>query len=147
MLKYTLTHPGILAILGGCGHGDQIAIVDSNYPAHAQRLAEVPFLSVNVTQGLVDTPTMLRLVTESMPIEALTIPCPAESLEPGSRRPVHESMLQVSSQQCASADVCFVPPQDFYALTSRRGLALMIGTGERSHFGSVLVTFGYLPEL
>lgn len=30
MLRTELTHPGVLELLGQCGHGDRIAIVDSN---------------------------------------------------------------------------------------------------------------------
>ena len=146
MLRTTLTHPGILEILASCGHGDQVAIVDSNYPAHARRHSQVPFISVNVTHGLVDTPTMLRLVAETLPIEALTIPRPDAGGEPEVRRQVHESMLTVAREQCPDVPAGFVTPPEFYELTSSRSLALMIGTGERSHFGSILITVGYLPE-
>ena len=147
MLKHQLTHPELLRLLGQCGHGDRIAVVDSNYPATSRRNSSVPFLSLNITHGLVDTPTILRLIGQSLPIERITYARPDADIPAGIERPVHKSFLQTRNEVFPNADVEQVTPLDFYTLTSEVGLVVMIGTGERNHYGSAILTVGYLPEL
>lgn len=147
MLKYPLTHPGILEVLGRSGHGDRIAVVDGNYPASARRHPSVAFISVNVTHGLVDAPTILRLIGASIPIELLTYPRPAGEVRSGVVRGVHEAFLKTRSEVFPGAEVEIIEPLDFYELTSGAALAVMIGTGERRHYGSAVLTVGYLPEM
>ncbi|ESQ88654.1 RbsD/FucU family protein [Asticcacaulis benevestitus] len=54
--------PDLLAILREMGHGDEIAIVDANYPAlsHARRL---------VRMDATDAPTILKAILSLMPLD------------------------------------------------------------------------------
>lgn len=146
MIQYALKHPDILDVLGTVGHGDRVAIVDSNYPTHTRRHPQTRFISLNVTQGLVDAATLLRLIGGSVPIERLTYPQPSDEVLAETVRPVHGAFLDVRSETFPDAAVEILSPQEFYELTSDPHLAVMIASGERSHFGSAVLTVGYLPE-
>lgn len=145
MLHTNLTHPDILALIARCGHGDSFAIVDSNYPAHARRNPGVPLVSLNVTHNVVPTPIITALVAQTLPIEKCTIPVPSD--EAGKApRPVHSAIQAAVVESNPGVELVTVTPTDFYALTSDPNLAFMIVSGERSHYGSVVLTVGYLPE-
>jgi len=147
LLRSELTHPELLAILATCGHGDSIAVVDSNYPAHAHRLKSTPFMSLNITQGVIATPLTISLIAASVPIEKCTLPVPRgeESRDP--ERLVHTAIRAAVLGSNPGAEFFQVTPEEFYVLTSAASLAVMVGTGERSHYGSAILTVGYLPEL
>lgn len=147
MLTTPLTHPEILRHLATCGHGDLIAIVDSNYPAHTQRTHYVPLVSLNVTHGVPTTALVTQLVAQTVPVEKCTIPAPVEESSQGSIRTVHSEIQSAVLDSNQDAELATVAPGDFYGLTSSPSLAFMIVTGERSHYGSTLLTVGYLPEL
>ena len=59
----------------------------------------------------------------------------------------HSEFIRVRNENFPDAEVKTVIPDDFYEITSEIGLVVMMGTGERSHYSSVLSTLGYLPEL
>jgi len=147
MLNSKLTHPELLRLLGQSGHKDRIAIVDSNYPAFRYRNSSVPFLSFNITHDLVKTSTVIELIGQSFPIEKITYPLPQSEKDSGNERAIHSEFTRVRNENFPDAEIETVIPTDFYELTSEIGLVVMIGTGERSHYGSVLLTLGYLPEL
>lgn len=145
MLHSELTHPEILNLLAQCGHGDSFAVVDSNYPAQARRQRGVPLISLNVTHNLVSTPIITELVSQALPIEKFAIPVPPE--ESGNEpRPVHAAIRSAVTRSNPEAEITEVAPGEFYGLTSDPHLAFMIVSGERSHYGSVVLTVGYLPE-
>ena len=146
MVLGSLTHPEILHVLKLVGHGDRIAIVDSNYPCFERRHPAVRLVTVNIARGLVDAPTVLRLVAAGIPIEKLVYPRPTEEESSGVLREVHAAFRGTRDEVCPSASVEAIAPLDFYALTSGTNLAVMIKTGEHRHFGSAVVTVGYLPE-
>lgn len=147
MLHQGLTQPEVLSALAMAGHGDMIAIVDSNYPAQSRRDRNVPLINLNISHQVVATPLMIQLVAGTIPIERCTIPVPAEDGNVEGRRPVHETIVQATKASNPHAEVVEISPQDFYDLTSSPALAFMIVTGERSHYGSAVLTVGYLPEL
>lgn len=147
MLKTDLTHPRVLELLAQCGHGDTIAIVDSNYPAQARRARDVPIISLNITHNIAPTALVVGLVSQTVPIESCILPVPAEELASGTSRRVHEEIRTAVEAQNRETEMGAVAPSNFYELTSAPNLGFMIVTGERSHFGSALLTVGYLPEL
>jgi len=147
VLTTELTHPEVLQLIAQCGHGDSIAVVDSNYPAHARRSNAVPLVSLNVTHNLPSTPTLVGLISRSLPVESFTIPVPDEEASSAEARVVHEAIASAVVSGNPTAEKRTASPTDFYGLTSDPNLAFMVMTGDRSHYGSVLLTVGYLPEL
>ena len=53
MLKHTLIHPEINAILGRAGHHSKILIADGNYPASTKRGPNASLVCLNLSPGLV----------------------------------------------------------------------------------------------
>jgi L-fucose mutarotase/ribose pyranase (RbsD/FucU family) len=147
VIQHGLKHPGILQVLGTVGHGDQIAVVDCNYPTHLRRGIHVPLISLNVTHGVLDAPTLIRLIGTSVPIERLTYPQPSDEVAAGVVRPVHAALLKVRQETFPDAAVDVLSPLEFYTQTSDPHLALMIASGEANHFGGGILTVGYLPEI
>jgi len=147
VLHQVLTHPQILAILAASGHGDTIAIVDSNYPAQSCRDRQVPLVNLNISHQLVPTPLIVQLVAQTIPIEQCIIPVPGLEVKSGVTRPVHVDITEAVIAIYPKVKIARISPEDFYALTTLPNLALMIVTGERSHYGSTALTVGYLPEL
>jgi L-fucose mutarotase len=147
MLRTELTHPGVLELLAQCGHGDAIAIVDSNYPAQARRARNVPLISLNITHNVPATPLIVDLVSQTIPLEKCVLPVPPEELASGVTRSVHEAIRAAVVAHNPETEMATVAPGEFYELTAAPNLAFMIVTGERSHYGSVVLTVGYLPEL
>ena len=145
MLKSELTHPEILSLLARCGHGDSFAVVDSNYPAQARRHRDVPLISLNVTHNVIPTALIAELVSQSLPIERCTVPVPAKR-SGEEARPVHGAIQSAVMKSNPDAEMSTVTPLEFYSLTSDPNLAFMVVSGERSHYGSVVLTVGYLPE-
>lgn len=147
MLHQALTQPDILAILAASGHGDMVAIVDSNYPAQSRREHHIPLINLNITHQIAPTPLLVQLIAQSIPVERCTLPVPSDEIGNAPYRPIHESIIQSVSIANPEVEISRIQPQDFYELTSSPALGLMIVTGERSHYGSTVLTVGYLPEL
>jgi len=52
MLKHTLIHPQINAILGAAGHHSTVLIADGNYPASSKRGPNAQVISLNLSPGI-----------------------------------------------------------------------------------------------
>lgn len=86
--------PDLMDVLMRLGHGDEIAVVDSNYPAHSQpsssgRVVELPGL--DVVEGL-------RLILDLLPLDGFTDYCALWMERDGAgsaMEPVHEAALAV----------------------------------------------------
>ncbi len=110
--------PDLLHALASMGHGDQIALVDANYPAAAQatRLIRADGL------GLVD---MLSAVLSVMPIE--------RAVMPDADRPIHKKI-----QQSCNISVEALGNTEFYSAV-RESFAT-VATGEPALYGNVVLT-------
>ena len=51
MLKHTLIHPEINAVLGRAGHHGKILIADGNYPSSTKRGPNAVLVSLNLSPG------------------------------------------------------------------------------------------------
>jgi L-fucose mutarotase len=147
MIQYELRHPDLLQVLGTVGHGDRIAVVDGNYPTNARRAPHVKLISLNVTHGLVDALTLLRLIGSSVPIESMSYPQPSDEVRDGKVRQIHQEFVKVQERMFPDAVVEVLSPADFYEATTDPHLAVMVASGEARHFGSAVLTVGFLPDI
>jgi L-fucose mutarotase len=147
LIQYGLRHPDLLRALGTVGHGDRIALVDGNYPTNARRAPHVEVVSLNVTHGLVDAPTLLRLIGSCVPIESMSYPQPPDEVRDGKLRQIHQEFVKVREQMFPEAVVEILSPAEFYEATTDPHLTVMVASGEARHFGSAVLTVGYLPEM
>jgi L-fucose mutarotase len=138
MLRYSLLHPELLAVLAGAGHGSRILIADANYAHRTNTGGHAPVIHLNLRPGLVTVTEVLETLVEAVPVEAAALmrpddgsPCPAE---PGYREILGSS---VHFAQLFRAE--------FYRACRGHELAGTVATGDQRHYANVLLTIGSLP--
>lgn len=137
-----LLGPELLRALRAMGHGDEIAIVDANFPAESCARTLVRLDGITATRAL-------EAVLSVMPLDGF-VDCPAHRMEvvgdPAAVPPVvREFQLIVD----ASADApCPLGALERFAFYERvRGAFAVIATGERRLYGNILLTKGVIqPE-
>ena len=70
MLKTALLHPEIMEALGGAGHGSQVLIADGNYPCSTTAGPNAQLVYLNLAPGLVTATDVLKVLVQTVPIEA-----------------------------------------------------------------------------
>lgn len=129
-----LLGPDLLHTLRAMGHGDEIALVDANYPAadHARRLIRADGI------GLLD---MLRAVLPVLPIEAGFRA--AHMNDPSQRADIHRDIDAL----CAGAAQNFsMMPLDGSHLYPRiKSAFAIVATGEGALYANVILRKAALP--
>src|SRR5450830_370264 len=130
-----LLSPDLLHALAAMGHGDEVAIVDANFPATAlaQRLVVAPGVS---------TPAMMAAILSLLPIDDF-IPEPGWSMEivgdANASLPVIDEIRTTLSQH----DGRPLAALERHAFYQRAGAAfLIVQTGETRKYGNVLLKKG-----
>ncbi|HEV7247855.1 MAG TPA: RbsD/FucU domain-containing protein [Shinella sp.] len=126
----------LLAILSDMGHGDEIVIVDANFPADAvaQRLVRLPGISATDT---------LDAVLSVLPLDDF-VDLPAAVMDaPGDRPAIYpefETQLEKAEGRAISLD-----PIDRFAFYDRAKEAYaVIATGERRLYANITLKKGVL---
>jgi L-fucose mutarotase len=133
-----LLGPDLLGILRAMGHGDEIAIVDANYPADAAGPALVRLDGISATDVL-DAVLTLMPLDDFVEQAAITMQVVGDA---GARPPIvgefdaivkkHEPRMSVSSLERFA----------FYARV-KTGYAI-VQTGERRLYGNILLKKGII---
>src|SRR4051812_31745348 len=71
MLKHTLIHPQINAILGAAGHHSTVLIADGNYPASSKKGPNAQVISLNLSPGIVNCTQVLEAILCAAPGEEI----------------------------------------------------------------------------
>lgn len=145
MLKTPLTHPEILGVLGRAGHLARVLITDGNYPHSTRRNPAAETVWANYRPGLLDGATVLGLVCDAVPVEAVTVMEPereglyAMEGDP----PVWSAYRRVLAERAGfSGGLTALPKPAFNAETASEDLCLVIATGEQALFANLLLTIG-----
>jgi L-fucose mutarotase len=135
-----LLGPDLLQALAAMGHGDEIAIVDANFPAATtgRRLIRI--------DG-VDAPAVLSAVLTLLPLDTFT-ETPAAVMavvgEPGTvPPPVREFQAILDRIAGKSVRIATLERHAFYE-RARTAFAV-VATGERRFYGNILLTKGVIP--
>lgn len=135
-----LLGPDLLHALAAMGHGDEIAIVDANFPAAAiaRRLIRVDGAGA---------PAVLSAVLSLIPLDSFT-DTPATVMavvgDPGAvPPPVREFQSVLDDVSGAHVRIATLERSEFYD-RARRAFAV-VATGERRFYGNILVTKGVVP--
>lgn len=136
MLKgiHSLLTPPLLAALAEMGHGDEIAIVDANFPAatNARRL---------IHAGGLDAPRVLQAVLTVLPLDSF-VPCPAAVMTPPEGRPtiitLFQDLLDAAEGQAVAIED--VERHAFYRRTAES--FAVVQTGEPRWWGNILLRKG-----
>ena len=136
-----LLGPDFLAVLRTMGHGDEIAIVDGNYPAaeHARRLVRADGLAL---------PVVLDAVLQVLPVDDFvpqalfrsTVGADADRLDG-----VHEEILGVCARRAPGFAVVPLVGDAFYGRV--KAAHAIVATGEPRLYANVIVRKGVIhPE-
>jgi L-fucose mutarotase len=132
--------PDLMDVLMRMGHGDELAVVDSNYPAHALptrsgRVVELPGL--DVVEGL-------RLILSLMPLDGFTAYGALWMQRDGAGErpdPVHEAALAVIRPALPEGGaVASLERQAFYAHAP--GAFAVVRCTENRPFGCFILRMG-----
>ncbi|HKF74387.1 MAG TPA: RbsD/FucU domain-containing protein [Stellaceae bacterium] len=135
-----LLGPDLLHALAAMGHGDEIAIVDANFPAAstARRLLRI--------DG-VGAPAVLAAVLSLLPLDTFTETPAAVMAVVGDPRavppPVREFQAILDGVAGKPVRLATLERSHFYERT--RGAFAVVATGERRLYGNILVTKGVVP--
>ena len=138
MIRYKLTHPQILAALGGAGHGSKILIADGNYPFSTGSPEGAVHVYLNLTRGFAPVDDVLGVLADAVPIESAHVMMPDDGREP----PIFDAFRQI-----LPAGVGLQPLGRFAFYDAARGcdVALVIATGEQRIYANILLTVGVVP--
>jgi L-fucose mutarotase len=144
MLKTSLIHPEILAVIARGGHHGKILIADGNYPASSTLGPNAKLVSLQVSPGLPTVTQVLRAVLATVPIErantmdyersgpyALTEDPP---VWPEFRQAIKEAKLELELQP--------IEKWEFYKAVNHPDHILTIQTGDQQRFANLLLTIG-----
>lgn len=135
-----LLGPDLLHALRAMGHGDEIAIVDANYPAtgDARRLVRLDCVSAT---------GVLRAVLSVLPLDSF-VDCPAWRMEVvGAPDEVPEVVDEFQQIVDASGNgAVAIGALERFAFYDRVKHAFaIVATGERRLYGNILLKKGVLP--
>jgi L-fucose mutarotase len=135
-----LLGPDLLHALAAMGHGDEIAIVDANFPAEAvaRRLIRVDGAGA---------PAVISAVLSLLPLDTFT-DTPAGVMavvdDPGAvPPPVREFQSILDGIAGSTVLLATIDRHEFYE-RARRAFAV-VATGERRFYGNILLTKGVVP--
>jgi L-fucose mutarotase len=133
--------PELLFSLRSMGHGDEIALVDANYPAqeHARRLVRADGLF------LAD---LLSAILGVLPLDR-AVPAPvlraAQNNDPGQMAPIHSAIDALVRRLCPGITVQPLAGEALYPRI--RSAHTVVATGERAPFANVILRKGViLPD-
>lgn len=135
-----LLGPELLAILRAMGHGDEIAIVDANYPAdaHARRL---------VRMDGHDAPAILDAVLSLMPLDAAVSDAvfrPCAFGDCGRLEPVFAEFEAVMAQREPGFRLVPIAGKPFYDRV--RAAYAVVASGERRLYGNIILRKGVITR-
>lgn len=128
--------PDLLAILRGMGHGDEIAIVDANYPAESAGPEVVRLDGISATEAL-DAILTLMPLDSFVDVAAFSMQVVGE---PERREPVMQEFASIIDKHEPGFALGTIERFAFYERVE--GAYAIVQTGERRLYGNVLLKKG-----
>jgi L-fucose mutarotase len=141
MLKgiHPLLHADLLHALAAMGHGDELAIVDANFPA-----ASVGRRVLHAAGA--DSPAMLDAVLTVFPLDTFVTPAALTMAVVGDAEalpePVREFAAVFTRHELADAEIGHLERSAFYERA--RGAFAIVRTGELRPYGNILLVKGVI---
>lgn len=144
MLKHTLLHPEINAILGRAGHHSKVLIADGNYPASSTLGPNAQLVSLNLSPGIVSCTQVLEALLSALPIEAAhTMGIPADDpYALGGDPPIWTEYRQILADRQLDIPLTPISKWDFYDAVASRDHVLTIQTADQRLWANLLLTVG-----
>jgi L-fucose mutarotase len=133
-----LLSPDALHALRSMGHGDEVALVDCNYPSmeHARRLVRADGCSLADVLGAVLAILPLDRVSQHAIFRT------GEGNDPDQAAPIHHQLDAICGQLAPDYQVKPLAGAEFYPRV--RSAFCVISTGERSLFANVILRKGVI---
>jgi L-fucose mutarotase len=145
MLKTTVLHPEILSALGSAGHLSTVLITDGNYPHQQRANRNAKFVWANFIPGVLDAVTVLKMLCDLVPVEAVTVMQPEKSGDyvlPGDP-PIWADFRRVLKQHAGFAgEFIQLQKPEFNQQAMSNDLCLVIATAETQIWANCIVTIG-----
>jgi L-fucose mutarotase len=130
--------PRLIYHLSAMGHGDEIAVVDRNYPAHAAGPEVVPLVGV-------DTNASVGAILGVLPLDTF-VGEPVVYMEPVTgegRLPIHQEILDLAMEiEGRAITACGVSREEFYRRA--RNACVIVMTTETRPYGCFLFVKGVI---
>ncbi len=128
----------LLTVLKEMGHGDEIVVVDTNFPASSvgQRIIHMPGLEA---KRVVDA------ILSLMPLDTF-VDSPAATMRPGDPKDA-SAIFQQFQDSCDKAEgrkVSVEPVERFAFYERARRAYAVVATGERRLYGNIILTKGII---
>jgi L-fucose mutarotase len=134
-----LLNGALLQILADMGHGDEIAIVDANYPASANAKRLVRLDGITATAAL-------QAVLSLLPLDDF-VEEPAAVMKPETGRPPIADEFQTLIDEAEGKPILTTEMERPAFYERARGAYAMIATGERRLYGNIILVKGVIrPE-
>lgn len=144
MLKHTLLHPDISAILARAGHHAKVLIADGNYPASTTLGPNAQLVSLNLSPGIVTCTQVLSALVTAVPVIAantMGIP-PDDPYAQFGEPPVWAEFRRVLAQAAINVPLTPIQKWDFYEAVASRDHVLTIQTADQALWANLLLTVG-----
>jgi len=133
-----LLGPELLKVLRAMGHGDEIAIVDGNYPADtdAKRLVRMDGHSAT---------DLLDAILSVMPLDEMVPECafrPAAYLDPNRQEPVFADFEKIIAKWEPKMKLSVLLGADFYNRV--KGCYAIVASSERRLYGNIVLKKGVI---
>jgi len=133
-----LLGPDLLRVLRAMGHGDEIAIVDGNYPA------ETDAKNLIRMDGH-DAPNILDAILSVMPVDHMVPQAvwrPAAFGDPSRMEAVFDDFTAILKKHEPSQKIVPLVGADFYNRV--KGCFALVASGERRLYGNIVVRKGVI---
>jgi L-fucose mutarotase len=144
MLKHTLIHPAISAVLAKAGHHATILIADGNYPASTKRGPNAELVCLNLMPGVVTCVQVLEAVLSAVPIDAVHTMMYTQD-DPytlSSDPPIWNDYRAVLRRMSPPLELKSIPKWDFYKAVETPDHILTVQTGDCRQFANLLLAIG-----
>ena len=148
MLKTTLLHPEILAILARAGHHGKVLIADGNYPASSTLGPNAKLVSLQLSPGIPTVEQVLRAILSSLAIEQANTMM-YERTGPyalAEDPPVWPAFRHALKDAGLSLQLEPIEKWAFYQAVNTPDHVLTIQTADQQRFANLLLTIGVRME-
>jgi L-fucose mutarotase len=142
MLRTQLQHPELLQALASAGHGSKVLITDSNFPAATKLGQNATLVHLNLAPGLISATDVLRVLVESIPIEAAEVMETADGSEPPIFAEFREILENSVTYDNRKIELEPLERFAFYNAASTDDVSGTIQTGEQRIYANLLLTIG-----
>ena len=145
MLKTSVLHPEILAALAGAGHLAKVLISDGNYPHSTKPNPRAKLIYANFTPCVVDACTLLKMICDLVPIEAVEVMAPERSGAYAMQTdpPVWTRYRKIlAGHSDFSGPLTELDKPQFNQAAREEDVCLVIASAEQEIFANLLITIG-----